>query len=263
MNILFAVRPSVTVLVLSSALAGACATSSSATGGGPPAREAAPASRLADALAPSPRVATVDGRAITREELDAHAAATKLPADQALDDLIDLVFLRAACRAAGIALPADHPAPDARAAAELALARKLSLDVPPDRDVLLVDHAWVKDAAKKAVTAKQKKSLEELRARVVAGQTIPKAFETLKGVDGNAWHIGDHEEYPTDVVPAQARDLAPGSVSPVVPGDGGLHLFKIHERKTMPPPADAVHDVVRERLLEGKTIEQRVGVSSH
>jgi hypothetical protein len=180
------------------------------------------------------------------------AVPSEKPSDEALVDAVDLENLRAACSKEEISLSAT-PSPAERAKAELALARKLSLDVPPDTDVLIVDHAWVKDAKKKATTAKQKKSLEELRARVVAGQTIPKAFETLPGIDGNAWHIGDHDEYPYGVVPAGAHDLAPGGLSPIIPGDGGLHLFQIHARKVTPPPADTVHQVVRDKLREEKS----------
>jgi hypothetical protein len=225
----------------------ACATSA------PPAPPPAPAP-LPPVVA-KPPVATIDGVTIARAGLDEHIAATKLEPAAALDDLIDLLLLRAACSEHGITLAPGKPTPEARAAAELALARKLSLDVPPDADVLVVDHAWVKDAKKAATTAKQKKSLEELRGLVVAGQTIPKGFQSLKGVDGNAWHIGDHEEYPYGVVPAEAHDLQPGGISPVVPGDGGLHLFQVYARKRTPPPADAVHPVVREKLREGKVIE--------
>jgi hypothetical protein len=202
-----------------------------------------------------PPVATIDGVTIARAGLEEHIAATKLEPAAALDDLIDLLLLRAACSEHGITLSPGKPTPEARAAAELALARKLSLDVPPDADLLVVDHAWVKDAKKASTTAKQKKSLEELRGLVVAGQTIPRAFERLKGVDGKAWHIGDHEEYPYGVVPPEAHDLQARGISPVVPGDGGLHLFQVYERKKTPPSADVVHPVVRDKLREGKTIE--------
>lgn len=225
----------------------ACATSA------PPAPAPGPAAPLPPVVV-KPPVATIDGVTIARAGLEEHIAATKLEPAQALDDLIDLLLLRKACGEQDVTLPPGKPTPEVRAAAEVALARKLSLDVPPSTDVLVVDHAWVKDAKKASVTAKQKKSLEELRALVVTGQTIPKAFETLKGVDGKAWHIGDHEEYPYMVVPAAAHDLAPGGVSPVVAGDGGQHLFQIYARKTTPPPADVVHPLVRDRLRDGKTI---------
>lgn len=227
-----------------------------ATAAPPPAPAPGPAAPLAPVKV-KPPVATIDGVTIARAGLDEHIAATKLAPAAALDDLIDLLLLRTACSKQDVTLSPGKPTPEERAAAELALARKLSLDVPAAGapDVLVVDHAWVKDAKKKSTTAKQKKSLEELRALVVAGQTIPKGFETLKGVDANAWHVGDHEEYPYTVVPAEARDLAPGGISPVVAGDGGLHLFQIYARKTTPPPAEAVHQLVRARLRDGKAIQ--------
>jgi hypothetical protein len=69
------------------------------------------------------------------------------------------------------------------------------------------------------------------------------------------WHIGDHEEYPISVVPPTVRELDAGSVSAVTPGDGGLHLFKIYERKHNLPAISFVHDAVRRQLLEGRIIE--------
>jgi hypothetical protein len=200
-------------------------------------------------------VATVDGHPISAAALDAHEARSKLPRAEALADLIDLTLLREAAAAQSVPLAAGEPTAEARTAAELAVGRKLAMDLPQPRNVLVVDHAWVKDAPKKATTAKQKKQLESLRGLVVAGQTIPEAFKTLPGVDSAAWHIGDHEEYPYDVVPAEAHDLPAGSVSPVVAGDGGQHLFKIHAHKTTTPPADVVHALVRDKLREGKAIE--------
>jgi hypothetical protein len=236
-------------------LLGACASapppaaqSPVAAAPGAPAAPAAPA-------APGPTVATIDGKPILAAALDAHQAASKLPRAEALADLVDLTLLRDAAAAQGVPLATGEPTAEARTAAEIAVAQKLGIDVPVPTDVLVVDHAWVKDAPKKAVTAKQKKQLEGLRALVVAGQTIPDAFKTLPDVDGAAWHIGDHEEYPYGVVPAEAHDLPAGSVSPVVPGDGGQHLFKIYARKMKQPPADVVHSIVRDQLRNGKTIE--------
>jgi hypothetical protein len=223
----------------------------------PPAQApaAAPAAAAPAAAAVSPPVATIDGKPLPASALDAHQKASGLPRDEALADLIDLTLLREAAAAQGVPLAAGEPTAEVRAAAELAVARKLALDVPPAADVLIVDHAWVKDAPKKAETARQKKQLESLRALVVGGQKLPEAFKTLPGVNGAAWHIGDHEEYPYGVVPPEAHDLSPGAVSPVVAGDGGLHLFQIHARKTTPPPADAVHALVRDTLRSGKGIE--------
>jgi hypothetical protein len=236
-------------------LCGACASAPPPAAHTPaPAAAGAPASSAAPA-APSPTVATIDGKPVLAAALDAHQAASKLPRAEALADLVDLTLLRDAAAAQGVPLAAGEPTPEARAAAELAVAQKLGLETPVPSDVLVVDHAWVKDAPKKAVTTRQKKQLESLRALVVAGQTIPEAFKTLPGVDGAAWHIGDHEEYPYGVVPPEAHDLSAGSVSPVVPGDGGQHLFKIYERKMKQPPADVVHAIVRDKLRDGKTIE--------
>jgi len=203
----------------------------------------------------SPAVGTIDGQPIAAAALDAHQAATGLPRAAALDDLIDLTLLRAAAAAQGIPLAPGEPTPEARAATELAVAQKLKLEVPAPADLLVVDHAWVKDAPKKSTTAAQRKSLETLRGLVLAGQSLPEAFKTLPGVDGNAWHIGDHEEYPYGVVPAAAHDLPPGSVSPIIAGDGGLHLFKLYARKTPAPPTDVVHALVRDELRKGHALE--------
>jgi hypothetical protein len=207
------------------------------------------------APAPAP-VAKVDGQPITAAELAAHQAETKRGADEALEDLIDLHLLRAALRAHGLALDTDTPA--SRAAAEYALAKKLSLPLPPAGDVLVVDHAWVKAAEAAKKRAAQRAAMERLRGLVVAGATIPAAYQKL-GAEAADWHIGDHEEYPYDVVPPAAHDLPPGSLSPIIPGDGGLHLFTIHARKAVPPAPEVVHPLVRDRLREGKAIERPAG----
>jgi hypothetical protein len=67
-------------------------------------------------------------------------------------------------------------------------------------------------------------------------------------LDGSLWHIGDHEEYPYDVIPPEAHDLPDGSLSPIIPGDGGLHLFKIYQRKKVPPPLDQIRGPLYNRL---------------
>jgi hypothetical protein len=239
------------LLLLSPFLTVACASAP------PPPASPAPAVAAGAPAASAPVVATVAGHAVTAEELDAHAATTKLGRPEALGDLIDLTLLRAACAEHGVAFGPGEPPPEGRAAAELAVARKLGLEVPPDANVVVVDHAWIKDAKKASVTAQQKKSLATLREKVLAGESLPTAFKTLPGIDGEAWHIGDHEEYPYDVVPPEAHDLPPGSVSPIIPGNGGLHLFKILDRKLTPPPPDAVHARLRDRLREGKMLEIR------
>jgi hypothetical protein len=117
-----------------------------------------------------------------------------------------------------------------------------AVESPPAADLLIVDHAWIADAtgskaAARKKNAAQRRSMDELRSRVLAGQALPEAFRTLPGLEngGAAWHIGDHEEYAYDVVPAEAHDLPAGSVSAVLPGDGGIHLFKIHGRKKPAP----------------------------
>jgi hypothetical protein len=199
-------------------------------------------------------VARIDGQRLAASELDAHQSGTGLSRPEALEDLIDLTLLRAAASANGISLASGVLAPEARAAAEFELAHKLSLDVPPVAHMVLVDHAWVKDAKAKKVQAAQRAAIDRLRGLVVTGDTIPSGFPKL-GVPDAAWHIGDHEEYPYDVLPAQARDLPSGALSPVVPGSGGLHLFKIIDHKRVRPDADIVRAVLRPALREGRTIE--------
>lgn len=95
---------------------------------------------------------------------------------------------------------------------------------------LRVDHAWVKDAEDPATQAARRATLESLRSKVVAGASFVAAWNSL-GVDGGPWHVAEGESYPADVLPAGARDLAAGQVSPVLPGDGGLHLFRVLARE--------------------------------
>jgi hypothetical protein len=89
-----------------------------------------------------------------------------------------------------------------------------------------VDHAWVKDAASAAERARQRKSIEELRVKVVGGAGFVAAWESL-GVDGASWHVAEGEVYDAAIIPASVRQLRPGEVSAVIPGDGGLHLFRM------------------------------------
>ena len=222
----------------------------------PPAPAARPASPPAGppAAVASPGVASIDGQRVAASDLDAHQARTGLSRPEALDDLIDLTLLRAAAGANGVRLAPGDLAPAARAAAELEVARKLALDVPPGTHVLLVDHAWVKDVKSKKAQAAQRAAVDRLRGLVASGDTIPSGYEKL-GISGTSWHIGAHEEYPYDVVPAEAHDLPAGSLSPVIPGNGGLHLFKIIDHKHALPDADVVRSALRPRLREGKTIE--------
>jgi len=238
-------------------LTGACATPTTAVSvaaaqpafSSPPTIASPPPAAAAPVLA-----ARVDGQPIAMSDLDAHQARTGLPRPQALDDLIDLTLLRAAASKNGIQVASGALDPEARAAAEFDLARKLGLAVSPASHVLLVDHAWVKDSKAKKAQAAQRAAVDRLRGLVAAGDTIPSGYDKL-GISGSAWHVGDHEEYPYEVIPPEARDLPAGSLSPVVPGDGGLHLFKIIEHKQVRPAADSVSAVLRPYLREGKSIE--------
>jgi hypothetical protein len=142
-----------------------------------------------------------------------------------------------------------------RAGVELALAQTLGLDVPPLRVSLVVDHAWLKDAEDEKARFADRALLERLRALVEAGATIPEAYTQLQ-VDGAAWHIGDHEEYPYEIIPAEAHDLPPGSLSPIIPGDGGLHLFRIYQRKQELPPSSEIRGLLSERLRRDATIDR-------
>jgi hypothetical protein len=199
-------------------------------------------------------VVFVDGKPIGSADLDAHIAATGLPHDEALDDLINLRLERAAAVKAGLKVPSGRWSDDQRAGIELALAQALSLDIPQGRVSLVVDHAWLKDAEDEADRAAGNELMEKLRELVVAGSTIPAAYEKLQS-DGRSWHIGDHEEYAIDDLPDEVRDLLAGSLSPVVPGDGGLHLFKIHQRKEEPPSREEVRGILLDQLRMDATID--------
>jgi hypothetical protein len=202
-------------------------------------------------------VASVDSVTIFASELEAHQAATGLPRAEALEDLIDLLLLRAAARANGIALAPGRLEPDVRAAAEAELATRLALEIPTETKSLIVDHAWVKDAAAPRKQAAQRAAMERLRSLCAAGDAIPAAFAKLTELGPAAadWHIGDHEEYAYDVVPDEAHDLPAGTLSPIIPGNGGLHLFRIIERKGAPPPPPLVRAALHERLRKGKVIQ--------
>jgi PPIC-type PPIASE domain len=112
------------------------------------------------------------------------------------------------------------PAPDA--------GRTTSIPTPEQPTKLRVDHAWVKDAARPVKQAAQRKAIDALRAKVAAGEGFNAAWQSLR-LDGTPWHVAEGETYDREVIPEAVRDLAPGTVSPVVPGNGGLHLFRILE----------------------------------
>lgn len=101
----------------------------------------------------------------------------------------------------------------------------------PDRApiALRVDHAWVKDA-KGAEQKKRRQTMEALRAKIANGGGFIESWNSLR-VNGAAWHVAEQETYEYGVIPPQARDLPVGSLSPIIPGDGGLHLFRILGRE--------------------------------
>jgi hypothetical protein len=200
-------------------------------------------------------VAVVNGQPIKASALDAYASTMQFPIEEALEDLIDLQLVRQAAAIKQVKAPSGPWSAEERAEVELTLARALGLDLPPDRLNLVVDHAWVKDAQDEKTRAADRALLEQLRTLVEAGSTIPEAFIQLH-IDGAAWHIGDHEEYPYEVIPPEAHDLPPGSLSPIIPGDGGLHLFKIYERKEQRPPTSEIHSLLIGRLRQDATIER-------
>ena len=47
------------------------------------------------------------------------------------------------------------------------------------------------------------------------------------------WHVAGQEIYPADVLPDGAGNLPVGAISPILPGDGGLHLFRILRREAL------------------------------
>lgn len=205
--------------------------------------------------APPPVVARVGETTLDEAALAAHQDATKLTRAEALEDLIDLTLLRKAATSAHVALPASAWSADDRARVEYEVAVALEVPVPPMKEQLTVDHAWVKDAATAKARTAQRTLMERLRTLVAAGATIPAAFAQLKP-PADGWHIGDHEQYLASVVPVEARGLAPGSLSAIIPGDSGLHLFWLVSRTQQRPPADEVSGPLRERLREGATIER-------
>jgi hypothetical protein len=202
-----------------------------------------------------PPAAIVNGQPITAAEVDAHAEFLQLPTEYALEDLIELRLLKAAAIAKGVKLPPEPWFTETRAGVELAVARALGIAQVMPRPVLIVDHAWLKDADNEKDRAAGRAQLEKLRGLVAGGATIPEAFTRLN-LDGTPWHIGDHEGYDADVLPPEVRDLSAGSLSPIIPGDGGLHLFKIHERTDVPPAPELVTSLLRDQLHRDVTIER-------
>ena len=95
---------------------------------------------------------------------------------------------------------------------------------------LRVDHAWVKNADSAEEKAAQRKLMETLREKIEEGGTFVASWNTLSA-DGTYWHVAENETYAADVLPEGARNLDIGTLSPILPGDGGLHLFRILGRE--------------------------------
>jgi len=99
----------------------------------------------------------------------------------------------------------------------------MALELPA---TLQVDHAWVQDATDPAEQRARRAAMEALRERVERGGAFNESWNAL-GLDGTPWHVAENESYPSDVLPAETRALPVGTLSPIVPGNGGLHLFRI------------------------------------
>lgn len=216
-----------------------------------------PATALDTATA-EPPAATVNGRSITNAEVDAYSEASQLPREYALRDLIDLMLLKAAATELRVKLPDEPWSSDAKDGVELAVAQGIGIEAAKPRIDLVVDHAWLKDAEDASERAAGRGELENLRALAVKGATIPEAFARMQ-LDGSLWHIGDHEEYPYEAIPAEARDMPPGAISPIIAGDGGLHLFRIYEKKQSVGPMEVISSQLRDELRQRATIEQPAG----
>ena len=136
---------------------------------------------------------------------------------------LSLTLVLAGCGPAVRQQPVEQPRAEAKSAGSA---------VPAGPTQLLVDHAWVKDADTPSALDAQRKAMEALRAKVVAGGAFVAAWNEL-GVDGTRWHVAEQETYPADVLPEGAQSLPVGAVSPILPGDGGLHLFRILGREAI------------------------------
>ena len=200
-------------------------------------------------------VAIVNGKTIIFAEVLDHINTAMLPYEAAVEDLIDLQLLKTAATARKVKMPDAPWSQEARASVELAVARSLGIEAAQPHTLLVVDHAWLKDAEDPKERAAGRGQLEKLRALVAGGASIPEAFTRMQ-LDGTLWHIGDHEEYMSDVLPAELGNLPAGGLSPIVPGDGGLHLIKVYERKEYQPPEDVISSLVREQLRQDVTIER-------
>lgn len=208
----------------------------------------------AEQAAMDPVVATVNGQQITARELYAHTVTSGLSREETLEDVINIYLIRGAAATFSIEAPTGTWSREMRADLEYALASVMALDIPPVKVTLVVDHAWRKDAEIETEIMEGRMQITRLREMVANGNTIPQAYAKMN-LDGSMWHIGDHEEYPYDVIPEEARDLKPGTLSPLITGNGGIHLFWIYQKKEEKPPAESVHAVLIPRLRDVATIE--------
>lgn len=191
-------------------------------------------------------VATVKEEPVRASELKAYIEASQLPPLEALNDLIEQKLLRSAAQANGINVPAGRWELAERDRIEAALVKALPLPIPAHVGELVVDHAYLKIGADEKEQQAGLVLMERLRTMVVAGATIPAAYNQLQ-VDGSNWHIGDHEEYPATVLPDEVRQLPPGGLSSVLASSDGYNLFTLYERKI---PVDEIRLAVRIYLLE-------------
>jgi hypothetical protein len=125
---------------------------------------------------------------------------------------------------------AQTPAPDAPPPPE---PQPVPEQAPADAPAALnlrVDHVWVKDAESPDEQGMQQQALKKLREKIVAGGGFVTSWNEL-GVDGTNWHVAEQESYPGDVLPEPVRALPDGAISPIIPGDGGLHLFRVIARE--------------------------------
>jgi hypothetical protein len=191
-------------------------------------------------------VATIKEETIRASQLAEHIAATKLPRDEALNDLIELKLLRSVATAKGVNVPAGRWNVEEREKVEYALVKAVPLPIPAHVGELVVDHAFVKLSQDEKEQKVSLDLIKQLRSMAVEGATIPEAFNRLQ-VDGSNWHIGDHEEYPVSAMPDEIRELSKGELSNVLVSSDGYSLFKIYERKI---PLEEVSLAVRIYLLE-------------
>lgn len=199
-------------------------------------------------------LATVNSYRITAGKVVDHAGSVYLSRQEALEDLIDITLVKQAVKEYQISAPEDGWYGEGRTKVESALAQALRIELPPPRVYLIIDHAWLKDAEDEATRRAGRKQLELLRKLVTKGATIPEAYRQLQA-DGSLWHIGDHEKYEYGIISAEARDLPEGGLSKIIPGDGGLHLYKIHQRKAVPASSADIQMLLNLRLRSTATIE--------